>query len=95
MKKLKFKPFKKQKIVVERKEYCHGHIRRKEEELDDAFERSVSIQLDELGKIDLTFMSEFKNRSWGCGSGQYISPEEFLALKKLLNKVEVEEVETE
>lgn len=79
---MKFTPIKKRKIIVEKK----GN-----------FERSVSIELNELGKLEITQMSELVNiepQSWGTGWGSNFSPEEFLALKELIKNIEVVEDNT-
>lgn len=76
---MKFKHFKERKIVVEHIDYESG----------EAFERTVSISLDSLGKLDLVLNSQMKIKSWGCGWGTSFTPKEFIALKEIIKDIEV------
>ena len=91
---MKFKSFKEEKIVVKRIEYNKkGGIRQNGESLGDAMETSVTVALDGLSNLEIAKNSEFLNKSWGTVWVSTFSPEEFLALKKLINGIEVEEEE--
>jgi len=88
---LKFKPFRKKRVVWETTEYNDKGSHRKEgEPLGDAFDKYITIELEE-DVLDITLGSEHRKASWGSGWGVHLEPAQFLALRRMLNAIEVEE----